>query len=550
MKTLKRTVPDTVSPFLILPAVTLACLLPFIGKAFHIDDPLFVWCARHIQSAPFNFYGFNLNWDGCEKPMAAVMQNPPLTAYYLALVGLLFGWSEMALHAGFLLPALAVILGTYCLARNFCSHPFAAALAVVATPAFLVASTSVMCDTMMVAFWVWAIFFWIEGLKQNAPVKLCLAGLLIAACGLTKYFGFCLIPLLLVYSLLERRPVSRWIVCLDLPVVVIILYQWMTKRLYGTGLMLNAVSYATHLRIAGGLGLKVLTGLAFSGGCVVILLLAAPLLWGRRELAAGMAAMLLIGLLVVAMKKVGVFPVMEAAGRIKWLFVMQFALFAVAGVSLVLLAVADLLEQKTPASVLLFLWVVGTFVFACAVNWTVSGRNILPMLPAVSLLLIRRLEAQELFRGRDSIRRLLGPLAASLTIALFVTQADYRLADSARAAASFMSQKLGAGTNTVGFEGHWGFQFYMEMFGAKALDKQNLRLVADEAIVIPLGHGYLFRLPEDCVVPWFTHKMQASEWVTTMSVSSGAGYYSDAWGPLPYVFGPVPPDVYFVCRVR
>ncbi|MGD0349561.1 MAG: glycosyltransferase family 39 protein [Verrucomicrobiota bacterium] len=550
MKTLRRTVPNTVSPFLILPAVTLACLLPFIGKAFHIDDPLFVWCARHIQSAPFNFYGFNLNWDGCEKPMAAVMQNPPLTAYYLALVGLVFGWSEMALHAGFLLPALAVILGTYCLARNFCSHPFAAALAVVATPAFLVASTSVMCDTMMVAFWVWAMFFWIEGLKQNAPVKLCLAGLLIAACGLTKYFGFCLIPLLLVYSLLERRPVSRWIACLALPVVVIILYQWMTRRLYGTGLMLNAVSYATHLRIAGGLGLKVLTGLAFSGGCMVILLLAAPLLWGRRELAAGVAAMLLIGLLVVAMKKVGVFPVMEAAGRIKWLFVTQFALFAVAGVSLVLLAVADLLAQKTPASVLLFLWVVGTFVFACAVNWTVSGRNILPMLPAVSLLLIRRLEARELFRGRDSVRRLLGPLAASLTIALFVTQADYRLADSARAAASFMSRKLGAGANTVGFEGHWGFQFYMEMFGAKALDKQNLRLVADEAIVIPLGHGYLFRLPEDSVVPWFTHKMQASEWVTTMNVSSGAGYYSDAWGPLPFVFGPVPPDVYFVCRVR
>ena len=29
-------------------------------------------------------------------------QNPPLTAYYLALVGLLLGWSELALHTGFL----------------------------------------------------------------------------------------------------------------------------------------------------------------------------------------------------------------------------------------------------------------------------------------------------------------------------------------------------------------------------------------------------------------------------------------------------------------
>ncbi len=26
--------------------VTVACLLPFIGKAFHIDDPMFLWAAE------------------------------------------------------------------------------------------------------------------------------------------------------------------------------------------------------------------------------------------------------------------------------------------------------------------------------------------------------------------------------------------------------------------------------------------------------------------------------------------------------------------------
>ena len=37
--------------------------------------------------------------------MSAAMQNPPLASYYLALVGQVFGWSEIALHAGFLVPA-------------------------------------------------------------------------------------------------------------------------------------------------------------------------------------------------------------------------------------------------------------------------------------------------------------------------------------------------------------------------------------------------------------------------------------------------------------
>ncbi|MET0151323.1 MAG: hypothetical protein ABW298_01780 [Candidatus Binatia bacterium] len=34
--------------------------LPFIGKPSHIDDPLFIWCAGHAQSDPFNFYGFHV----------------------------------------------------------------------------------------------------------------------------------------------------------------------------------------------------------------------------------------------------------------------------------------------------------------------------------------------------------------------------------------------------------------------------------------------------------------------------------------------------------
>ncbi len=75
----------------LLTAVTLACLLPFLGKAFHMDDPLFIWAARHIESHPFDFYGFDVEWGLQQTPMSAEMLNPPLASYFMAGVGAVFG---------------------------------------------------------------------------------------------------------------------------------------------------------------------------------------------------------------------------------------------------------------------------------------------------------------------------------------------------------------------------------------------------------------------------------------------------------------------------
>src|SRR5207244_2873434 len=136
----------------------IGCLAPFANKAFHMDDPLFLWTARQVKQDPADFFGFRVNWYGSEMPMAEVTKNPPLASYYLALAAVLFGWSEVALHLAMLLPALAVALGTYYLAKDLGTRPLLSALAGILTPVFLVSSTNVMCDTLMLAFWVWAVF--------------------------------------------------------------------------------------------------------------------------------------------------------------------------------------------------------------------------------------------------------------------------------------------------------------------------------------------------------------------------------------------------------
>jgi hypothetical protein len=545
---MKVCAPDQASSVLILTAITLACLVPFLGKPFHIDDPLFVWCAQHIQSDPLNFYGFPVNWDGESKPMAAVTQNPPLAAYYMALVGSLLGWSEVALHLGFLIPALATVLGTYNLARHFCSYPLLAALGVITAPVFLLSSTSLMCDTMMLAFWVWALCFWIEGLKNESPARLWVAALFIVACSMTKYFGACLIPLLWIYSVRERRRIGSWVAYLLLAVFVLASYQWMTQRLYGRGLLLNAILYAVQLSVGGELPSKIMSGLAFVGGCMIVVLPAAPLLWRTKVLALAVPAAVLIGLVLVGMRTIGSFPVVEAR-NVRWSFVVQMSVHVIAGLSVAWLTIEDLHESRTPAAALLFFWVTGTFVFACAINWTVSGRNILPMLPAVSMLLVRRLETQQSLDGWTTMRRALVPVGISLAIAVLVTSADCKLANSAKEAALALTKQLSATSSAIRFEGHWGFQYYMEQLGAQALARQDLRLAPNETIVVPLGNSYLFPVPGDHTVFWWKYETKPSQWLTTMSGASGAGYYSDGWGPLPFVFGFIPAEQYLVFRV-
>ncbi|HEV2728962.1 MAG TPA: hypothetical protein VGV15_02930, partial [Terriglobales bacterium] len=104
--------------YALLAASTTLCLLPFASRAFHIDDTLFIWAAQNIAKHPFNPYGFQLTWDSSRLQMSEVTQNPPLASYYMALVGSIAGWSERALHIAFLLPTLALVLGTYRLAQR------------------------------------------------------------------------------------------------------------------------------------------------------------------------------------------------------------------------------------------------------------------------------------------------------------------------------------------------------------------------------------------------------------------------------------------------
>ncbi len=410
---------------LFLAAVTVLFLAPFLGSAFHIDEPLFIWTARQIVNQPLNPYGFNVVWTSTTTPMFEATKNPPLASYFAALCGKCFGWSETALHSGFLLPAIGLILGTYYLARRFTRLPLIASIACLCSPAFMVSATKVMSDTLMVALWLWAAILWLEGLDRDKPLFLASSGLLIALAALAKYFAAALIPLLFVVTLAKKRRLGNWVWYLAIPFLILLGYETWSRALYGQGLIVEAASYAHASNSQDSVSWPAngVVGIAFIGGCMLPGLLATPFFWSRKEVLAGIA---LCGLAAFAVANGWLASTSYVPGSHLVFVGLQFSLCLAGGLSILGLAASDWRRTRDSNSLLLALWVLGTLVFTSFLNWTVNARSILPMIPAAGILMARRFESST----ESNLKRRMAVLVFSLwlpgILSLAVVSSDAR----------------------------------------------------------------------------------------------------------------------------
>jgi hypothetical protein len=239
-------------------------------------------------------------------------------------------------------------------------------------------------------------------------------------------------------------------------------------------------------------------------------------------------------------------PQFFSDGNFSWPFAVQYYLFALAGISILVLAAFDLWSRKDADSLLLFLWIMGTFIFAGFLNWTVSARTVLPMSPAIGILVLRRAEQRKVLNG--PILAKYAPLLfmPSLVVALSVTWADYKLADTSRSMAVEIHQRYKNYPGTIWFQGHWGFQYYMEAAGGKAVDAEKSTIAPGDIMIIPGYNTNLDPLPADAFHLVHLYKVTPVSWLSTMNKFTGAGFYSSKWGPLPFALGAVPEEEYSV----
>jgi 4-amino-4-deoxy-L-arabinose transferase-like glycosyltransferase len=522
------------------------CLAPFLDKAVHIDDPLFVWTGEQIQRHPGDFYGFDVNWFGSPMPMYLANVNPPLTSYCLAVAGSLLGWDEMGLHAAFMLAALAAAWGVYHLARAWCERPLLAAIIAIFTPVFLISSTTLMCDVLMLALLVWAVVLWESGLRNNRLTELLAAGGLAGLAVLTKYNAVLFLPLLPVLGFLRKRTFGGWLLTLAVPLVMIGAFEGITAKMYGRGLLSTAAAYASANRFVfpGGWMSKWIISLAFIGGCILPATFFAPLLWPRRHVLVG--GLLLFGTSLGALallKELGPMDLRTGPGATAG-FRLQAAFLIAAGLHVLLLAASACWRRRDPVSVILALWIIVGFLFAAVLNWTANGRSLLPIVPPVAILIVRRLGTAPL-----AAARLGWSLVPSAAIALYLVLVDYQLANTGRTAAQLIAAKFPPTADRLWFEGHWGFQYYMQKLGARPVNFKQSTLEAGDLLFVPSNNTNVKMLPADTFEALGRLELNPSPWLSTMQASVGAGFYAADWGPLPFAFGRVRPEVYSVFRI-
>ena len=515
---------------------------PFVARPIHLDEPVFLETAMQITRHPLDFYGFEMNWTATVQPVHEFMMNPPLASYLLAAAAFFVGWSGTALHISFALVALSAVLGTYLLASRLCTRPMLAALALLWAPGFLVSSTLLMSDIVCVALWVWALIAWERGLRDGAGGFLLVAALLAGLAGLAEYFGIALLPLLALYALARTRRIGPWLPALLVPVALLVGFHFLSQHLYGTGLFVRAGDFSSLLvsenSTSSGPPERLLIGLSFLGGCAASTLFLAPSLLSRR----GILVWAAVGSALVALAIVVFAPASIAV---------QVGLWSTVGIGVLALAIDDLRSERSPDSLLLVAWVIGTFVFAAFLYWSVNARSILPLLPASSILLARRLD-RHLARGTAVERpfALAAGLAASALLALGVASADTALARSAQSAAhGFVRERIAAGER-VWFLGHWGFQYYAEPLGAVPIDKHRSVLEQGDLVVVPLNNTHAWKLPPRFFKTELGVDLGVPSLISTMNMLSGAGFHSAEFGPLPFAFGPAQSEIYVQLRAK
>lgn len=516
-----------------------ACLVPFLNKAFHIDDPTFLGMAKHIQSNPLDYFGYYMQFS------PPLITNPPLVAYFIAIPGYLFGYSEVSIHAAFVLPAAATIIGTYLLARDLCEKPLLAAFAALSAPIFLVSSTTIMCDVLMLVFWVFGIYFWRRGIRENKRAYLISSSVLIVLCVLTKYMGICLVPLLLAYSLFEKRKLGEWLLYLLLPVVALLLFDHITYIKYGVHQInvIGTFSLYHHKVTHKNSVANTVTGLSFLGGGLLVHWLYFVAYTQKRSILFYFSAIILVLILLMGFDLLDYYPIAGVDG-INWSFVVQLPFFVFAGASFMFITISDFVRSRDSDSLLLLLWIMGTFVFTVFINWSVNGRSILPITPLAGIMVIRYLQQTGKLPLIGKLW-LYAPLLISLIIALIVTVADYSLANSARTAAHKIHKDTINQLGKKWIEGEWGFKHYIEeLGGVESLNYDKPSLKKGDIVIIPANNTNTKMLYKHLALFKKQYTFDVSKLFSTMSLNKGAGFYTDLAGPLPFAIGYVPESYY------
>ena len=513
-------------------------VLPFAGKPPHIDEESYLFIAHEVQHSPLRPYDWWRPWQPPEPAENSfIYAHPPVFLWWMAMLEAVLGRGRVVWLRLANMPFVLLLGGSvFRLATRFTKHPWLPALSSLLAPAaLLVLHQSLMVDLAYVALSTFGVTLLWEYREVRTPALGWFAGAVLGLSILTKYPAMVLLVLLGVGSrrLWELRGGLRatWRVALAALGMVGAWELW-TWYAYGRPHLWYVLAHAGAIERTPWLS-RLLGGLAQLGWTtfappVLLFALSAGVV-GRWRVAGSLAVGILVFLLVLGGQAVAGVDLSGQVPRARTLQGLLLLAFFLGTASL------STMSLRTRKDRFLVAWAaVSLLVVAMAHNFA-SARYLVPAGVPLHLLLWRRFEATAPRWARRP--PVLGiTLGLGAAVALWVGVADYRLAsvylevgrDVARDTQNLPSE------GRVWFSGKWGFRYQMERLGFRYLETGS-----------PVRPGDLLVVPDTACpgdVSWIPNLTELATHaygdqrrsLRTMDRKAGIGFYSEAFGLLPY----------------
>lgn len=524
---------------LLIFAVPLLLALPFLNRAYFVDDNYFVEIAQWLKENPSLPYHFraddagpqNRGW---EENGFVRMVNPLAHQYYLSIL-LRVSASEWFLRLGCVLLSCFSALFLFELARRWTHSPALATLAVMFTPAFWLSSYSLLIDSTMTFFALGAIYFFIRSTETGHALPLVASGVFAGLAILSKYPAVFVLPLMLLWLALRWKKLSRhWMYFMPMLIggAFLVAYSAWTAHLYGRPHIL-----AASARMVGAAGWpKIFSFAVFFSGALLAPLVAWAAATARARVFAALAAFLFA---VFLSSKLGGFTRAQSALLGVWIvtsFLFAFAMWR------------SRAEWVFPRDHFLALWVGGFVAMMLVVMDWVAARYFCLVAPAVGFFAVRLIE----MRWREAAPKILKPLL----VALFVVSGslavvDYQQAEPSRLIGPALRAKGVTGGDRHFYLGDSFTMSYMKQEGWVPCFPQT-----------PLQAGDLI-LAKEVTMPlvWFGRRpyvvnelerisYPSSLPLKVMDYRGSAGFYASVWGALPFTFSTGPAELYRLFEIK
>lgn len=518
----------------ILVVTVLLLTVPFINMAFHWDDRDFIEQARVAARDPLKFHLEDYSSRGRFFERYP-FRHPPLISWYLGPIIRAGGESEPLLHSAYLIFPLIAAVSMYSLSRRFTRQPLAASLLFIFTPGFLVMSHTLMGNLPGVSFWLLASALFIWGVDRCDWKLLSASGLATAASIMIFAQGITLLPILFTYAVINRKINLRILATFLIPVVTYAAWRFYISNRYGKP---PAISYRVDFNAE----TQMRSLIVFIGGSIFFPL-AAIIAFLRRKID------ILIAFALVPPLVTWASFYFVARGDLSLIQGIQLAFLAVAGFSIIYgmfsRSVAEawkLIKNRTGSTDAIFLLVWFLSVAAIYAGTTtvpfVSVRHILPLFAPVILVFMRQTETLGLKMPGLRKTFILTTLVLTLAGGLAVSIADYRLAGIYRSVAKQAGDDYADSRVKVWALGEFGMRYYMEKEGFEYLGINSVASPGDLVFYSEVnGRGVVAPLPEGFYKPVSRWDVEDSFPFRSMNPWSGAGFYGNLMGPLPFNTG-------------